>query len=67
LKKPNVESDPLPQEIYVRLAKIRNEAPAGARLKHSQTTHNGEARRSRDAPRLRFIQKDEVGWETLGQ
>jgi hypothetical protein len=55
LKKPNVESDPLPQEIYVRLAKIRNEAPAGARLKHSQTTHNGEARRSRDAPRLRFI------------
>ena len=39
-------------------------APAS---KHSQTTHNGEARRSRDAPRLRFIQKDEVGWETLGQ
>jgi hypothetical protein len=67
LKKPNVESDPLPQEVYVRLAKIRNEAPAGARLKDSQTTHNGESRRSRDAPRLRFIQKYEVGGETLGQ
>jgi hypothetical protein len=49
------------------LAKIRNEAPASTRLKHSQTAHNGEARLPRDAPRLRFIQKDEVGWETLGQ
>ena len=67
LKKPNVESDPLLQQVYVRLAKIRDEAPASARLKHSQTAHNSEARLPRDATRLPFIQKDEVGWETLGQ
>ena len=56
LKKPNVESDPLPQEVYVRLAKIRDEAPAGAGLKHSQAAHDGKARLVRDATRLPFIQ-----------
>jgi hypothetical protein len=67
LKKPNVESDPLPQEVYVRLAKIGNEAAAGARLKHSQTAHHGKTRLPRDAKRLPFVQEDEVRWETLGQ
>ena len=67
MKKPDVESDPLPQQVDVRLAKIRDEAPAGARLKHSQAAGDGEARLPRDAARLPFIQEDEVGWQTLGQ
>jgi hypothetical protein len=37
LKKPEVESDTWPQQVYIRLAKIWDEAPAGARLKQSQT------------------------------
>src|SRR5664280_2635278 len=49
------------------LTKIRDEAPASARLKHSQAAGDGEARRPRDAARLPFIQEDEVGWQTLGQ
>ena len=61
MKKPNVESDPLPQEVYVRLAKIRDDAPAGSRLKHSHTADNGKARLPRDAARLPFVQEDEIG------
>ena len=67
MKKPNVESNALPQQIDVCLSKIRDETPTRARLHHSQTPGNGKARLPRYATRLPLIQKDEVGFETLGQ
>ncbi|MBZ5724960.1 MAG: hypothetical protein LAP87_08185 [Acidobacteriia bacterium] len=67
MKEPNVKSHPLPQQVCVRLANVWNEASPGRGLKHSQTASDRQARRSRDATRLSFIQKDQVGWETLGQ
>ena len=67
MKKPDVESDSLAQQVYIRLAKIRDEAPTGARLKQSQTAGDGEARLPRDAAHLPLVQQDEVGWQTLGQ
>jgi len=67
LKKPDVESDPLLQEIYVCLAKIHREAPPGSGFQHSQTAHDRQAGLPRCATRLPFIQEDEVGAEALGQ
>jgi hypothetical protein len=60
LKQPNVESDPLPQEVYVGLTKIGDEAPARGRLKDSQAAHDGKTRLPRNATRLPFVQEDEV-------
>lgn len=35
LKQPDIETDPLSQEIYVRLAQVRNQSFASPRLKDS--------------------------------
>jgi hypothetical protein len=57
----------LPQKADVSLAQIRDEAPSGTRLEHSQAARNGEVRIARNATRFPFIQKNEIRRETLSQ
>jgi hypothetical protein len=49
------------------LPNIRHEASPGGLFQHSQTANNRQACVSRNATRFSFIQKDKVGWQTLGQ
>lgn len=67
LKKFDVESDPLSQQIYVSLTKIRDQTPPGAGFEHSQAAGNGKACFARYATRLPLIQKNEIRRELLGQ
>ncbi|MDR3674247.1 MAG: hypothetical protein P4N24_02075 [Acidobacteriota bacterium] len=67
MKEPDIEPDSLSQQIYIGLAQIRDEACPGARLKDSQTSHNGKTGICRNTTGFPLIQQNDIGWETLGQ
>lgn len=51
----------MPQQIDVGFAEIRDKAPPGGRLKHSNQPVIASPRVPRDATRFPFFQKNEIG------
>jgi len=67
LQELDIESNPVQQQVYVCLAQIGDEAAPGSRLEYPYTAHHGKSCLARDATSLRFIEKNEIGWHSLGQ